>query len=70
MAETDAALLVADHDKCGKAEAFAALHDLGDTVDMHEFIEKLGIPIIAVLAAISAVFPWCHVCLLLETIRI
>jgi hypothetical protein len=34
VAEADAALLVADHHQRGEAEATAALHHLGDAVDV------------------------------------
>ena len=52
MAETDAALLVADDDERGKAKALAALHHLGDAIDVNELVEKLVVPVIAVILAV------------------
>ena len=49
MAEADAALLIADDDERGKAEALAALHDLRDAIDVNELVEKLVVPVIAVI---------------------
>ena len=43
VAEADAALLVADDDERGKAEAPAALHHLGDAVDVHELVDELAV---------------------------
>ena len=51
VAEADAALLVADHDQRGKAEALAALHDLGDAVDVDQLVDELAV-------ALFAVAPW------------
>ena len=44
MTEADAALAVADHDQRGKAEALAALHGLGDAVDVNELLDQLSPP--------------------------
>jgi len=43
VAEADAALLVADDDERGKAEAPAALHHLGDAIDVNELVDKLAL---------------------------
>src|SRR5581483_4820903 len=43
VAETDAAFLIADDDQRGEAEAAAALHHLGDAVDMHELVDELAL---------------------------
>jgi len=43
VAEADAALLVADDDERGEAEAPAAFHHLGHTVDVHELVDKLAV---------------------------
>ena len=57
MAEADAALLVADDDERGEAEAPAALHHLGDAVDMDELVDELAVALFAVALACSR----CHV---------
>src|SRR5262249_61762385 len=41
VAETGAALLVADNDERSKRKAPAALHHLGNAVDVHELVDKL-----------------------------
>src|SRR6185369_1540551 len=41
VAEARAALAVADHHERGKAEALAALHGLGDAVDVDELLDQL-----------------------------
>src|SRR5581483_211115 len=43
VAEADAALLIADDDEGGEAEAAPALHHLGDAVDMHELVDELAV---------------------------
>ena len=48
VTEADAALLVADDDKRGKAEASSALHHLGDAVDVHQAIDKLVVALLKV----------------------
>src|SRR5580700_1477019 len=46
--EADFALAVPDHDECAEAKAFAALDDLGDTVNAnHGFFESAGIALSA-----------------------
>ena len=52
VAEADPALLIAHDDKCCKAEAPAALHDLRDAIDVNELVEKLAVPVIAVFLAV------------------
>ena len=60
MAEADAALQVADDDERRKAEALAALHHLGDAIDVHELVGKLAVALLAVTAALS-LRSTCHV---------
>src|SRR5271169_6283714 len=45
VAEADPALLVADHDQRGEPEAPAALHHLGDAVDVDELVGELAVPL-------------------------
>ena len=63
MAEADAALLVADDDERGEAEAPAALDDLGDAVDVDELVDEFAVALFAVTAAIAAAVPTflCHI---------
>ena len=42
VAEADAALLVADDDERGEAEAPAALHHLRHTIDVDELVDELA----------------------------
>ena len=51
VAEADAALLVADDDERGEAEARAALHHLGDAVDVDELVDELAVALFAVAVA-------------------
>ena len=53
VAEADPALLVADNDQRGKAEALAALHHLGDAIDMHELVFELAVALFAVAVPVS-----------------
>ena len=55
MAEADAALLVAHHHQRGKTEAAAALHHLGDTVDVHQLVDEFVVALFAVPAATAPV---------------
>ena len=43
VTEADAALLVADNHQRGETEAPAALHHLGDAVDVHELVDELAV---------------------------
>jgi hypothetical protein len=45
VAEADPALLVADHDQRREPEAPAALHHLGDAVDVDELVGELAVPL-------------------------
>jgi len=56
MAEADPALLVADDDERGEAEAASALHHLRHTIDVHEAIDKLTVALLAVAIAAAAAF--------------
>jgi hypothetical protein len=55
VAEADAALLVADHDQGGEAEAPTALHHLGDAVDVDEAVDEFAVALLAVAAATASV---------------
>src|SRR6185437_6260248 len=50
VTEADAALLVANDDERGEAEAPTALHHLGHAIDMHELVDKLAVALLAVSA--------------------
>ena len=52
MAEADPALLVADDDQRGKAEAPAALDHLGHAIDVHELVDELAVAV--AIVAISS----------------
>ena len=54
MAETDAALLIAHDDQRGETEAPAALHHLGDTVDVHQLVDEFVVAVFAIAAALPA----------------
>ena len=43
MTEANTALLIADNDERREAEALAALHDLGDAVDVNELVDKFAV---------------------------
>src|SRR5262249_51466923 len=53
MAEADAPLLVADHYQRGEAEAPAALHHLGDAVNVDELVGELAVPLFPVPLAFA-----------------
>src|SRR5690606_17367817 len=53
VAEADAALLVADDDESSKAETTAALHHLGDAVDVDELIDETIVTLFAVTVAFA-----------------
>ena len=57
VAETDPAVLVADHDQRGEAEAATALHDLGDTIDVHQLVDEFVVALFAIAAAAAFVVP-------------
>ena len=48
VAEADAALLVADDDESGEAEATAALHHFGDAVDVDQPIDEFAVAVVAI----------------------
>src|SRR5256714_3210617 len=62
VAETDPALLVADHDQRRKAKALAALDALRHAIDLDEVIAELAIALLAIPAPFaSAAFAFtCH----------
>ena len=47
VAEADAALLVADDDERGEAEAPAALHHLGDAVDVDQPVDEFAVALLS-----------------------
>src|SRR6185312_10649115 len=51
MAVADPAGAIAHHHQSGKAEAAATLHDLGDTVDVHQLVDQVAVLFLAVPAA-------------------
>ena len=57
VAEPHPALLVADDDQRGKAEAPAALHHLRHAIDMHELVDKFAVALFPLAFASHA----CHV---------
>ena len=63
MAEADAAVAVAHHHQRGESETAATLHDLGDTVDVHQLVDQVAVAIFlvaatAATAAIARRRPW------------
>jgi hypothetical protein len=67
VAEADAAFLIADDHQCREAEAPAALHHLGDAIDVDELVDKLAR--FALTAALAATFALssgftCHIAVL------
>ena len=63
VAEADAPALVAHDDERREAEAAAALHHLGDAVDVDELVDELAVAILApipVPAAIPSPAVLCH----------
>ena len=50
VAEADAALLVADDDEGREAEATAALHHLGDAVDVDQPVDEFAVALVAIRA--------------------
>lgn len=55
MTEADATLAVAHHDQSCKAEALAALHGLGDAVDVNELFDQLLTLVLVVVVAATTV---------------
>jgi len=51
MAETDAAGAVTYHNQGGEAEAAATLHDLGDTIDVHQLVDQVAVFLLAIATA-------------------
>ncbi len=62
VAETDPALLVADHNQRRKAEALAALDDLRHAIDVDELVDELAVALFptAPVAAAAAFAFTCH----------
>src|SRR3546814_6881763 len=54
VAEADPARTIADHDQRRKTEALAALHRLGNAVDVHQLLDNAVIFLFTRLAAIIA----------------
>jgi hypothetical protein len=53
VTEADATLLVADDDERRETEALAALHHLGDAIDVDELVDDSAVTIVAVVTAIA-----------------
>ena len=61
MAETDPALLVADHDQRRKAEALAALDDFRHTIDVDELVDELAVALFPAAPVAATAFAFtCH----------
>ncbi len=58
VAVADAALLVADDDEGSKGHAAAALHGLGNAVDVDEAVNELVVALLAVFAAAATALTW------------
>ena len=63
VTKADAALLVADDDERGKSEAPAALHHLGDAIDVDELVGELAVPLF-LLATFALAWFTSHVSIL------
>jgi hypothetical protein len=53
VTEPDPALLIADHHEGRKAEALAALHHLGHTIDVHQLVFELAVAFLAIAVPVS-----------------
>src|SRR5204862_8334103 len=51
MTEANAAFTVTHHHQGSETEAAATLHDLGDTVDVHQLVDQVVVFFLAVAAA-------------------
>ena len=60
VAETDAALLIADDDERGKAETPAALHHLGHAVDVDQLVDEFAVALFAVADDLVAALVGVH----------
>src|SRR6266481_2819 len=61
VAESDATLLVADHDQRRKAEALAALDDLRHTIDVDELVDELAVAFFPAAPVAATAFAFtCH----------
>ncbi len=56
-AEPDPAILIAHHHQGGETETATTLHDLGDTVDVHQLVDEFVIALFAIAAAAALVVP-------------
>ena len=63
VAEADAALLVADDDERGEAEAAAALHHLRHAVDVDEAIDEFAVALLALCGRGRGRLPFTRHCL-------
>ena len=61
VAEADAALLVADDDERGEAEAASALHHFRHAIDVDEAVDELAVALLPVVPAAAAAFFTRHV---------
>src|SRR5258705_9955257 len=61
VAESDPALLTADHDQRRKAEALAALDDLRHTIDVDELVDELAVALFPAAPVAATAFAFtCH----------
>src|SRR5258705_5888798 len=61
VAETDPALLIADHDQRRKAEALSALDDLRHTIDVDELVDELAVALFPAAPVAATAFAFtCH----------
>jgi hypothetical protein len=65
MAEADPALLVADDDERGETETTAALHHLGDAVDVDELVDEFAVALVAIAASAAIPAFLCHILFLI-----
>jgi hypothetical protein len=61
VAESDPALLIADHDQRRKTEALAALDDLRHTIDVDELVDELAVAFFPAAPVAATAFAFtCH----------
>jgi hypothetical protein len=65
MAEADATLLVTDDDERGETEPTAALHHLGDAVDVDELVDEFAVALFTVATATAFPTFLCHILILI-----
>jgi hypothetical protein len=53
MTETDLAIAVTDHNQGGETEAATTLHNLGDTIDVHQLVDQVAVFFLAAPTAVA-----------------